>query len=116
MLVELAIGDAYGSCFENTDMAFVERNNDLHYEVHPRILKKYPADAQPTLVPSGCYTDDTQMSIGIAEMMLDDEFDWFDKEAMADKFLEVFKRDERRGYTPYLFLTLLNCKIGRAHV
>lgn len=113
MLVELGIGDAYGSCFEMADDHFIERNNDLHYEVHPRILKRYPADKHPTLVPSGCYTDDTQMSIAIVEMMLDKNFDWFDEEAIADKFLEVFKRDERRGYTPYLFLTLLNSSSGK---
>ena len=113
MLVEFGIGDAYGSCFENTSNDFVKRNNDLNYEVHPRILKRYPADKQPTLVPSGCYTDDTQMSIGVVEMMLDQDFDWYDKEAMADKFLECFKRDERRGYTPYLFLTMMNSKTGK---
>ena len=59
MLLELAVGDAYGSCFEATSKEFIERNNDLHYEIHPRILKRYPADKQPTLVPSGHYTDDT---------------------------------------------------------
>lgn len=76
-------------------------------------LKKYPADNQPKLVPSGCYTDDTQMSLGIVEMMLDKNFDWYDEEAIADIFLECFKRDERRGYTPYLFLTLMNSRSGK---
>ena len=113
MLVELGIADAYGSCFENTSNEFVKRNNDLNYEIHPRILRRYPEDKQPTLVPAGCYTDDTQMSIGVAEMMLDKDFDWYDKEAMSDKFLECFKRDERRGYTPYLFLTMMNSKTGK---
>jgi len=113
MLLEMAIGDSYGACFECTSNEFVERNNDLNYEIHPRILRRYPADKQPTLVPAGCYTDDTQMSLGIVQMMLDDEFDWYDKEAMADVFLECFKRDERRGYTPYLFLTLMNSKSGK---
>lgn len=111
--MELAVGDAYGSCFEATSKEFIERNNDLHYEIHPRILKRYPADKQPTLVPSGHYTDDTQMSIAVAEMMLDDDFDWYDQELIAEKFLEVFKRDERRGYTPYFFMTLLNSYSGK---
>lgn len=113
MLLEMAIGDSYGACFECTSNDFVERNNDLRYEIHPRILKKYPADNQPKLVPSGCYTDDTQMSLGIVEMMLDKNFDWYDKEAIADVFLECFKRDERRGYTPYLFLILINSRSGK---
>lgn len=113
MLIEMAVGDAYGSCFEMTDNDFVERNNDLRYDINPRILEKYPADNQPKLVPSGCYTDDTQMSLGIVEMMLDKNFDWYDKEAIADIFLECFKRDERRGYTPYLFLTLMNSRSGK---
>jgi len=113
MLVEMAIGDAYGACFECTSNDFVARNNDLNYEIHPRVLRRYPADKQPTLVPAGCYTDDTQMSIGIVEMMLDKTFDWHDKEAMADVFLKCFKQDERRGYTPYLFLTLMNSKSGK---
>lgn len=113
MLLELAVGDAYGACFENVSNNFAKRNNDLHYEIHPRILRRYPEDKQPTLVPTGSYTDDTQMSIGIVEMMLDKQFDWTNKEAIADKFLEVFKRDERRGYTPFFFLTLVNSHSGK---
>jgi ADP-ribosyl-[dinitrogen reductase] hydrolase len=103
MMLELGIGDAYGACFEGCEASYVEANNDLHF-----------GGKQPSIVPSGRYTDDTQMSIAIAEMMLDD-FEWNHEdsnELMADKFLEVFKRDERRGYTPYFLNVLLNCSSG----
>jgi ADP-ribosyl-[dinitrogen reductase] hydrolase len=104
MMLELGIGDAYGSCFENCEARYVEAHNDLHF-----------VGKQPSLVPSGRYSDDTQMSIAIAELILED-FDWANEDAnerMADKFLEVFKRDERRGYTPYFFMVLLNSSNGK---
>jgi len=85
LLLELAIGDAYGAGFEYaTEM--IHRHNDLsRYVKHPR----------HNIWP-GCYTDDTQMSLAIAEAILSGE-PW--KPAMlAQKFVEVFQRDPREGY------------------
>lgn len=86
MLTEIAIGDAYGASFEFAPKKFVKTHNtgNLYVKHHSRDIKP------------GCYTDDTQMSLAIVEMILDDiEFTPLN---VADKFVEVFKRDPRQGY------------------
>src|SRR4051812_19828004 len=86
MLLEIAVGDAYGAGFEYGDPKTVLTRNDLTaYVQHPRHAGK-----------PGRYTDDTQMSIAIAEAMLSG-LKW-GPEFLADKFVECFKRDERTGY------------------
>jgi ADP-ribosylglycohydrolase len=98
MLLELAIGDAYGAGFEYADEAFVRRYNDLgSYRQHPR----------HTLKP-GSYTDDTQMSIAIAELIVSGKR--WSRKNLAAKFVEAFKRDEREGYAGkfYRFLQSVN--------
>ncbi len=85
MLVQMAIADAYGASFEFQDQDFVDAHNTgSSYAVGKRGLDK------------GAYTDDTQMSLALAELLLEKE-QWsrFD---IAGKFLEVFKRDPRLGY------------------
>lgn len=84
MLIELAIGDAYGAGFEYANEMI--RYNDLSkYVKHPR-HGLYP----------GQYTDDTQMSIAIAEMIISGE-EWTPIN-IANKFVKCFKRDWRDGY------------------
>ncbi len=62
MLLELAVGDAYGAGFEYADADTVAAKNDLsHYVRHPRHR-----------ISPGRYTDDTQMSLAIAEAILSD--------------------------------------------
>jgi len=93
-LVELAIGDAYGAAFEYSSNRMVREQNDLQcYRLHPR------HGSRP-----GCYTDDTQMSIAVAEAMLSGE-SWT-RELLADHFVAAFKRDPREGYARgfYAFL------------
>ena len=86
MLVELAVGDAYGAGFEYVSPALVRANNDLSgYRRHPRHAN-----------PPGRYTDDTQMSLRIAEALVDG-IDWTPLN-LATRFVEVFKRDPRGGY------------------
>src|ERR1700730_7350238 len=86
MLLELAIGDAYGAGFEYVDTEMIRQQNTLSgYVKHPR------HSIQP-----GCYTDDTQMSLAIAETIVSDE-PW-QPAVLADKFVEVFQRDPRQGY------------------
>jgi len=59
MLLELAIGDAYGAGFEYVDTKMILPQNNLSgYVKHPR------HHIQP-----GSYTDDTQMSLAIAEAL-----------------------------------------------
>ena len=95
MLVELAIGDAYGAGFEYAPAAMVRRENTLAgYVRHPRHA-----------IAPGCYTDDTQMSLAIAETLVSD-LPWT-RDVLATAFVEAFKRDPREGYASrfYDFLT-----------
>ncbi|MFW2073057.1 ADP-ribosylglycohydrolase family protein [Acinetobacter gerneri] len=94
MLTEIAIADAYGAGFEFCAQEKIISNNNLEmYSKH----ELYDI--------SGKYTDDTQMSIAIAEFILSGE-EWT-KENVASKFLECFKRDVRLGYSEG-FYSLLN--------
>lgn len=101
MLLELAIGDAYGAGFEYASSELVERYNDLSgYVQHPRYQLK-----------PGCYTDDTQMSIAIAETIISQE-SWT-PEVLATRFVETFKRDQREGYASRFYQFLLRVQDGR---
>ena len=86
MLVECAIGDAYGFGFEYADEN-LPLNTLERYLMHPTYGKLRP----------GQYTDDTQMSIAIAEAIVDG-LQW-EPYPLAQKFVEVFKRDPRDGYS-----------------
>jgi len=85
MLLEGAIGDAYGMGFEYANEN-IQYNNLSSYVKHP----------QHGLYP-GQYTDDSQMSIALAELMLSG-LDWTPIN-IANKFVECFKRDWRDGYS-----------------
>jgi ADP-ribosylglycohydrolase len=108
----MAIGDAYGSKFEGADQGFCERNNDLKYRVNLYNIQKHPEDMNPSLVRPAHYSDDTQMALAVVEAMLDDNEDW-SVESLADRFVKVFKRDERRGYTTFFLNALMNSEDGR---
>jgi ADP-ribosyl-[dinitrogen reductase] hydrolase len=86
MLVELAVGDAYGAGFEYTGQAPPADPTDMRYVQHPRHRGTRP----------GMYTDDTQMSLAIAELLVEGR-KWT-PENIAGKFVEVFHRDPREGY------------------
>jgi ADP-ribosyl-[dinitrogen reductase] hydrolase len=95
MLLELAIGDAYGAGFEYANDQLVRQLNTLAgYIQHQRHS-----------IPPGHYTDDTQMSLAIAEAIVAD--DPWTPEALAARFVAAFKRDPREGYAQgfYTFLT-----------
>jgi len=102
ILVEGAVADAYGCCFEGLDREFINKYNNFKYLTIRNI---------PSLVPAGCYTDDTQMTIALAELMLEEE-NWV-KENIADKFVSCFQRDKRRGYTTAFLNILLNSNDGK---
>ena len=88
MLIEIAIGDSYGAGFEYADENMPK--NDLSgYTKHPTHNLR-----------AGQYTDDTQMSIAIAEALiayLADAHDWT-PDVLAEYFVRAFKRDWRDGY------------------
>jgi ADP-ribosyl-[dinitrogen reductase] hydrolase len=88
MLLGIAIGDAYGAGYEF-------RYPDLK-DYQNISLEKYVKSAFPDFnhLP-GMYTDDTQMSIAVAELLAGDKE--FNKENLADKFFECYARDKIKG-------------------
>lgn len=101
MLLELAIGDAYGAGFEFADQQIIELYNNLSdYIQHPR------HQIQP-----GCYTDDTQMSLAIAETIVKQE-PWT-PEVLANNFILAFNRDRRVGYASKFYNFLLEVQDGK---
>lgn len=94
MILEAAIGDAYGAGFEFRDLDFITQNNNLtQYHKHGMYTEIYKR-----------YTDDTQMAIAISELLLEDD-NW-NEIKVADKFVEVFHRDKRRGYSDRVYNAL----------
>lgn len=103
MLLELAIGDAYGAGFEYVrDRRFINANNNVAgYVKHP----------SHRLSP-GDYTDDTQMSLAIAELVVEEEI--WTAEIVADRFAVCFHRDPREGYSGRFYEFLKRHKTGAA--
>ncbi len=86
MLKEIAVADAYGAGFEFSSQEKIYRFNDLTgYCEHELYGMR------------GKYTDDTQMSIAISELILA-KSEWSEGD-IASKFVECFKRDPRKGYS-----------------
>lgn len=88
MLVEAAVGDAYGAGFEFRGRVFVRLFNRTDKYRRPPL----------TLVKPGRYTDDTQMMIAVAEALLSGD-EWT-PQLLASHFVETYKRDPRSGYAP----------------
>ncbi|MBS7256216.1 ADP-ribosylglycohydrolase family protein [Flavobacterium branchiicola] len=100
MILEAAIGDAYGAGFEFQELDYIIKNNDLtQYHRHGMYTEIYKR-----------YTDDTQMAIAISELLLEEE-NW-NEVKVADKFVEVFHRDKRRGYSDRVYNALDASKNG----
>lgn len=101
MILEGAIGDAYGAGFEFANYEKIKAKNNLSkYETHPLFEEI-----------NGKYTDDTQMSIAIAELLIEEK-EWTSL-IIANKFVEVFKRDTRRGYAKRFYQFLLEINSGQ---
>ncbi len=89
MALGIMIGDSYGSAYEFrfADRNELEKNLDFtRYDANPR------EDFNPF---PGMYTDDTQMSIGVMEALLKEDFS---REGLARQFLKVFHRNPINGY------------------
>jgi len=107
MLLEIAVGDAFGACYEWTDRWIIKK--------YLKELRYITLEENPSLIKPGNYTDDTQMTLALAELMLEDKKDWknnYYHYELAQKFVECFHRDPRRGYAPGFYLFLLNHKNG----
>ncbi len=101
MIIEGAIGDAYGAGFEFAPKNKIISCNDVtKYYKHP-IYNEIEAR----------YTDDTQMSIALAELILSGK-EW-NQINIADSFLTTFKRDPRRGYSKRFYAFLSKVKNGQ---
>jgi ADP-ribosyl-[dinitrogen reductase] hydrolase len=96
MLLGVAIGDAFAYPYEfaSKEIEWFEKNLDMtKYCVHPK-----PEFGHQIL---GLYTDDTQMSIAVTELLISsgkENGDKFTKENLADYFVKTFKRDSINGY------------------
>ncbi len=100
MVLQGAIGDAYGAAFELVDHAVIKEKNTLRqYEYHPLYKDMYRR-----------YTDDTQMAIAIAELLIEGQ-EWTAVN-IADKFVKVFKRDVHTGYSRGFFHLLCDSESG----
>jgi ADP-ribosyl-[dinitrogen reductase] hydrolase len=99
MLLELAIGDAYGAGFE-----YATDNITLYNDLSRYV--KHPTHA----IRPGCYTDDTQMSIAIAEVIISG-VEWTPLN-LANQFVAAFKRDPREGYAGAFYDFLQQVKDG----
>lgn len=95
MLFEIAMGDAYGASFEFARSEFVREHNDgVSFHTNPVF----------GAIGNGRYTDDTQMSLALAEIIFK-RWAW-DGDLIYERFFNVFKRDPRPGYSSYLYKVL----------
>lgn len=84
----IAIGDAYCASCE-----YVEKN---HFIIKEALrFQRYLKHPKHNNVP-GAFTDDTQMSVGCAEVLLGD--DWSEL-GFANGWVKAFKRDPINGYS-----------------
>ncbi len=101
MLLEGGLGDAYGAGFEFEKPSNIERFNTMkEYRKHPKYDSIFAT-----------YTDDTQMAIAISELLLNSSE--CSDVMIADKFVEVFQRDPRRGYSSRFFDILEKVSSGK---
>jgi ADP-ribosyl-[dinitrogen reductase] hydrolase len=89
MLIGIALGDAFGAGYE---FAFRERR-----QFHDVELSRFTSHPNPEFNKQpGMYTDDTQMSIAVAELLAGD--DGFNHLNLAESFVRAYKRDPMVGY------------------
>lgn len=100
MLVEIAVGDAYGAGFEFRNPVSVRARNNLTRYRRPAL----------SIGSTGRYTDDTQMTIAVAEAILTGQS--LTPELLAHHFVEAFKRDPRVGYAPRFYQFLRSVDSG----
>ena len=100
MLLEAAIGDAYGSGYEFQEVGFIHENNTS--------LKYFPHIYWQDL-SAGMYTDDTQMGIAVAEALINGASTELE---FANSFVNAFKRDPRQGYSRRFYDLLLQVDNG----
>lgn len=88
MLLEIAVGDALGAGYEYNNAALDKHRGNLFHG--------YIQHGKHTGIKPGMYTDDTQMSIAIAEAIVSG--DPWKPGYITQHFLNAFLRDKRDGY------------------
>jgi ADP-ribosyl-[dinitrogen reductase] hydrolase len=101
MLIEIAQGDAYGAGFEFCNKLIICRDHDM---------TKYH-DSREDNIRAGQYTDDTQMTLAISELVLKED-NW-DHDLISEYFIRSFKRDEREGYASGFYSLLMEVNSGK---
>lgn len=99
MLKEIAIADAYAAGFEFSSREKIQTQHNFSNYV-PHDLYNFTAK----------YTDDTQMSIAISELMISN-LPWT-SENIASSFVSCFKRDPRKGYSKGFYELLSKVSTG----
>lgn len=89
-LTAMAIGDAYGMRCEFVEHDCTLTADDLAYAPHPTYTAYLP----------GHYTDDTQMSLANAELLLAGTA--LAREDFVARWLDAYKRDPREGYSRHM--------------
>jgi ADP-ribosylglycohydrolase len=89
MLVEIAIGDAYGRPFEFASREFIDSNNEM---------QKY-VNREGESFEYGIYTDDTQMSLALCECLISKGRKGSTHLDYYRKFKNAYVRDPRGGYS-----------------
>jgi ADP-ribosylglycohydrolase len=104
-LTTLAIGDAFGACFEGLPA----RNDDAA----PIKLEGYPKNPRWKTLGGGRYTDDAQMSLGLAEFLIaTPDLKTATPVSLANYFVKAYQRDPRGGYMPGFRSLLESCADG----
>jgi ADP-ribosyl-[dinitrogen reductase] hydrolase len=100
ILLRTAQGDAYGAGFEYGSAAHVAKHNTL-----TGFVKNEKHDLTP-----GHYTDDAQMSLANAEVILSGRA--ITREVLAESYVSCFKRDKRLGYASGFYNLLCEIENG----
>lgn len=105
MLLRIAQGDAY--CAATEYLKFPRDQQVKDYALRFEGFGQHPKhkDLKP-----GMYTDDTQMSVAVAEVLIDGPP--YTREKFAEAFVRCFQRDPRKGYSQGFQVFLEQTKTG----
>lgn len=109
MLLRIAQGDAFAAGVE-----YVKENSNKELYESVRRFDKFVQHPTHRALRPGMYTDDAQMSIAVAEVLINKPDGWVSRD-FSDAWFEVFKRDPRDGYSRG-FQTLLEQATSADHL
>ena len=104
ILLRIAQADAYAAA---TEYISLPEDKDIYYKALR--MEGYATHPRHKM-GLGSYTDDTQMSIAVAEVLL--QGPPYTEAKFADAFVDCFHRDQRLGYSPGFYQFLLKNKTG----